>query len=102
ARAPHPTAHPGHALMAWTVVAFVPDLMDRSRLSGVDGVSFVASPAALGEAASTADPVVVDLRRPRVLEVLSSVTAVAPRVIAFGSHVDEELLAAARAAGCSE
>jgi DNA-binding NarL/FixJ family response regulator len=88
--------------MAWTVVAFVPDLMDRSRLSGIDGVSFVASPAALVEAASTADLVVVDLGRPRVLEVLPSITSLAPRVIAFGSHVDEELLAAARRAGCRE
>jgi hypothetical protein len=37
--------------------------------------------------------------RPGVLEVLPSVSA---RVIGFGSHVDRDLLAAARAAGCDQ
>jgi CheY-like chemotaxis protein len=88
-------------MMPITIVAYIPDLMDRSRLAGID-VTFVASPAALVEEAATADVVVVDLGRPRVLEVLSSVTALAPRVIAFGSHVDADLLEVARAAGCND
>jgi hypothetical protein len=80
--------------MAWTVAAYVPDLMDRSRLAGIE-ITFVASPAALAD--TPADLVVVDLGRPGALEALPSITA---RVIGFGSHVDAELLAAAGAAGC--
>ena len=83
--------------MAWTVAAYVPDLMDRSRLAGIE-ITFVVSPAAL--ASVDADVVVVDLGRPGALEVLPSITG--RRVIAFGSHVDAELLAAARAAGCDD
>jgi hypothetical protein len=81
-----------------TVFAFVPDLMDRSRLSGLD-VTFVVTPAELG-AAGVDDIVVVDLSRPGVLDAL---IATGPaRTIGFGSHVDRALLDAARAAGCSE
>ena len=79
------------------VVAYVPDLMDRSRLAGV---AFVATPAELVD--TDADIVVVDLSRPGVLDVLPAVAERVPRVIGFGSHVDTELLAAARAAGCTE
>jgi hypothetical protein len=80
------------------VVAYVPDLMDRSRISSVAGASveFVSSPPELRSA--LADLVIVDLGRPGVLEVLPEV---ATPTIGFGSHVDRELLAAARAAGCS-
>ena len=81
-----------------TVYAFVPDLMDRSRLSGLD-VSFVASPDELGVAGAD-DIVVVDLSRPGVLEALTAVGSA--RTIGFGSHVDRELLDAARAAGCDD
>ena len=87
------------------VVAYVPDLMDRSRLSAVGGavggaaVEFVSSPAGLRDLAASADLVIVDLERPGVLEILPEVKA---RTIGFGSHVDRALLAAARAAGCSE
>jgi hypothetical protein len=77
------------------VVAYVPDLMDRSRFPA--GVSFVATPAELVDAA--ADLVVVDLGRPGVLEVLASITA---PTVGFGSHVDTALLEAARAAGCDQ
>ena len=76
--------------------AFVPDLMDRSRLNGIPGVEFVASPDAL--AAEGADVVVVDLSRPGVLDALARLIDV--RTIGFGSHVDRDLLAAARDAGC--
>jgi hypothetical protein len=81
------------------IVAYVPDLMDRSKLTAtVAGVAFVASPAEL--VASDAEVVVVDLSRPGVLDVLPELTG--RRVIGFGSHVDRELLDRARAAGCSE
>ncbi len=79
------------------VTAYVPDLMDRSKLAAAGEVTFVSTPGEL--AAATADLVVVDLSRPGVMEVLSQVGV---RTIGFGSHVDHELLAAARAAGCDE
>ena len=81
-----------------TVYAFVPDLMDRSRLTGLD-VTFVPGAEGLA-AAGPDDVVVVDLSRPGVLDALSAVGAA--RTIGFGSHVDRELLDAARAAGCDE
>jgi hypothetical protein len=80
------------------VAAYVPDLMDRSRLAAVGDVSFVAAPSELPGV--VADVVVVDLSRPGVLEVLGELTGV--RTVGFGSHVDEDLLAAATAAGCAE
>lgn len=78
-----------------TVVAYVPDLMDRSKLQSVVD-RFVTTPDALrGE---PADIVVVDLSRPGVLDVVPALDA---RVVAFGRHDNVELLDAARAAGCA-
>jgi hypothetical protein len=86
-----------------SVVAFVPDLMDRSKVSAaVPGVRFVATPAALADAAAGAEVVAVDLGRPGVLDVLPAVVATGARVVAFGSHVDRGTLDTARAAGCAE
>lgn len=82
------------------IAAYVPDLMDRSRLTGVADVAFVATPAEL--ASVDADVVVVDLSRPGVLDMLPAVVGRVPRIVGFGSHVDTELLAAARAAGCTD
>ena len=84
------------------VVAYLPDLMDRSRLAAVEGVAFVATPAELAAVDVDVDVVVVDLSRPGVLDVLPAVAARVARVVGFGSHVDTELLAAARAAGCTD
>jgi hypothetical protein len=83
------------------VVAYVPDLMDRSRLAapGVS-VTFVASPAAL--AGVDADLVVVDLGRPGVLDVLGELDRTGVPVIGFASHVDRDLMTAARDAGCGQ
>src|SRR5687768_10792699 len=86
-----------------SVVAYVPDLMDRSKVSAAAGdVRFVARPGALVEAAAAADLVVVDLSRPGVIDALADVAALGVRVIGFGSHVDREVLDEARAAGCSQ
>ncbi len=82
-----------------TTFAFVPDLMDRSRLTGLE-VTFVATPEELA-AAGADDVVVVDLSRAGVLDALAGLGGGA-RTIGFGSHVDRELLDAARAAGCDE
>lgn len=74
------------------VVGWVPDLMDRSRLGA--GVAFVARPEDL--AGSDADLAVVDLSR---LDDLRRVGRVPGRLVGFAPHVDDEVLAAARAAG---
>jgi DNA-binding NarL/FixJ family response regulator len=78
------------------VVAYVTDLMDRSKVeSAVDGVSFARDPAA----AAAADVIVVDLAR--FGNAVGAIRAAAPdaRIVAFGPHVDDELLERARAAG---
>lgn len=87
------------------VVAHVPDLMDRSKLAALPGaeVTFVGDPAGLAVAASArgATVVVVDLSRPGVLEALAA-GGLPERVVGFGSHVDGDLLRAAREAGCTD
>ena len=78
------------------VVALVSDLMDRSRVSAaVPDVVFAADPAACADA----DVVIVDLARHS--ESVAAVRAAAPsaRVVAFGPHVDDALLADARTDG---
>jgi hypothetical protein len=80
------------------VVAYAPDLMDRSRLAAaIPGVVFVRSAHEL--TATPARLVLLDLSRPGALDAVPSITA---PVVGFGAHVDDELLAAARAAGCAE
>lgn len=76
------------------IVAYVPDLMDRSKLPGA---RFVARPEDL--VGTDATIVIVDLSRPGVLDVLPGVVATGVRVIGFGSHVDAATLDAARVAG---
>ena len=80
------------------VVAVIPDLMDRSRLSapGVE-VVFVDDPEGLADA--HADLVVADLARPGAIE---SLGAVAGPTVGFVAHIDEATMAAALAAGCDE
>jgi DNA-binding NarL/FixJ family response regulator len=78
------------------VVALVSDLMDRSRVSAaVPDVAFTTDPAACVDA----DVVVIDLGRHS--ESVAAVRAVTPsaRIVAFGPHVDDELLAGAQASG---
>lgn len=83
--------------MIWV---YVTDLMDRSRVaSAVPDARFVRAPEALLEA-SADDTVVVDVSRPGVLDALPAITA--RRIIGYGSHVERDLLARAKAAGCTE
>jgi hypothetical protein len=77
------------------VLAFVPDLMDRSKLGA--GVEFVRTIDELADA-EPGDVVLIDLARAASLPVLAD----GVRSIAFGSHVDDERLAAARAAGIDD
>jgi hypothetical protein len=80
-----------------TVLAYVPDLMDRSKVAAAGDVEFVSEPSELvGRVASL---VVVDLGREGVVEVLPQIDG---RVIGYARHTSTEILEAARAAGCDE
>ncbi len=86
-------------MTARRVVAVVPDLMDRSRLRA-DGVELSHVPlgrlvAAVADEGSV-DLVVVDLSRDGALEVAAALDV---GVVGFAPHVDDALLARARAAG---
>lgn len=84
------------------VVALVPDLMDRSKLARLGDVEVVHVRRAEDLAAVVVDGdlVVLDLARPGVLDALRA--GLAGTVVGFASHVDADLIAAARAAGCTE
>jgi hypothetical protein len=90
---------------AATVVALCVDLMDRSRIAAArPEVVFVRTPAALLQRVATGDvrEVIVDLARPGALDAIGTVVAAGVAITAYGSHVDDALLDAARAAGCTE
>jgi hypothetical protein len=89
-----------------SAVAYVPDLMDRSRLEiacriAGRSVDFVRD---LDELVSAVEGgamfVVVDLAHPGVLDVLPRLGRA--HTVGFGSHVDKTLLDAAHQAGCDE
>jgi hypothetical protein len=81
------------------VIAYVPDLMDRSRLGGLgDAVTYVGSVDELATAGAD-DTVIVDLGRSGAVEAAGAAAGRGARVIGFASHVDEDLLRAAAAAG---
>lgn len=80
------------------VVALTPDLADRSKVSAaIPDVVHVGAAALLARAADGADLVLVDLTRPGATDAIAGLHAA--RVVAFGPHVDGDLLAAATAAG---
>jgi hypothetical protein len=74
------------------VVALTSDLMDRSRISGAVGDVEFARDAT---ACAGADVVVVDLARHATDVAAARAAAPLARIVAFGPHVDEELLAQA-------
>ncbi len=79
------------------VVALSADLIDRSKISAAyPQAKLVRSTAKMLEEAGDATLVMVDLTRLEDPGVLASLDC---RVVAFGSHVDDALLAAAEAAG---
>ena len=78
------------------VVALVPDLMDRSRVSAaVPDVVFASDPAGC----AAADIVIVDLARHSAAVAALRAAAPSARILAFGPHVDDQLLEGARADG---
>ncbi|MGI9032985.1 MAG: hypothetical protein ACR2HY_04760 [Acidimicrobiales bacterium] len=80
-------------------VAYVPDLMDRSRMSGAAAdITFVAAPDQLADASAGADLVIVDLTRPGALGAVGALGG--HKVIGFANHTERELMEAARTAGC--
>jgi CheY-like chemotaxis protein len=96
-----------------TVILLSADLTVMSRVQGAAaqaGVStrVVSSAAALNELASgePATLLIIDLNSPQldVRSVVERFRATSPegRIVAFGPHVHEERLAAARAAGCDQ
>ena len=73
------------------VVAYAPDLADRSRIeAALPDVTFVKSLDDL----PAADVLILDLSRAATFPSTN-----ASRVIGYGSHVDDALLAGARVAG---
>ena len=81
------------------VVAYVPDLMDRSKVAAAADCVFVSRPAALAALCPEADVVVVDLTKPGVVDVLAELDG---RIIGFANHTSREVMDAARAAGCEQ
>jgi len=82
------------------IVAYVPDLMDRSKVAAAGDVTFVSRPVDLAAAGADADLVVVDLTRPGVVDALASLAGT--RVVGFANHTSRDVMAAARAAGCEQ
>lgn len=108
---PPPPPPPGQAgAGAQRVVAFVPDLMDRSKLESAArahglGLDLVARASELvGAVAGGASLVIVDLSRPGVLDAVRGLSGLAEqvRVLGFGSHVERDLLRCASEAGCAQ
>src|SRR5205823_6263195 len=78
------------------VAAYVPDLMDRSKVAAAaPDVTFV--PRAADLAAVDADLIVLDLTRPGALDVIGGLQA---RTVGFCRHTMRDVMAAAEAAGC--
>lgn len=91
------------------VVAYVPDLMLGSRVSGAAkqagvGLKMCGTADALAAAAPEARLVIVDLNARGAIGLVERVAALAeaPQMVGFVSHVDAETIEAARAAGCGE
>lgn len=86
--------------MSRRVLAYVPDLMDRSKVSSAaEGVTFVSGPAELADQATADDLVVVDLMRPGVMDVLDHL---AGEVVGFANHAERDLMEMARSRGCDQ
>jgi hypothetical protein len=76
------------------IVAFVPDLMDRSRFPSDAGVTFVRSP---DDITDDGDLIIVDLNRAGAFEAVKNINEI--RRIGFTNHENTELIQQANAAG---
>lgn len=80
------------------VVAYVPDLIDRSRITSVRAQAvFVDDLSGLAAASRSADVVLLDLSRHGVVDAIAGLNA--PRVVGFTNHTQRNAMEAARAAG---
>ncbi|HUR48623.1 MAG TPA: hypothetical protein VMY88_03700 [Acidimicrobiales bacterium] len=80
------------------VLAFVPDLIDRSRITNVvEDAEFADSIDGLVAASAGADIVLVDLSRAGVLDALGRLEC--HRIVGFTNHTDKAGMEGARAAG---
>jgi hypothetical protein len=98
------TSQPGEggAAAAGVIVAYVPDLMDRSKVAkAAPGTQFVASADALVTSAVGARLVVVDLARPGALDAVTAINAMGVATVGFASHVNHPLMTSAKEAGCA-
>lgn len=82
-------------------MAFVPDLMDRSKLNGVTDLVVVNAAAGIDSIAGLGpgDVVAVDLSREGALDAAARAAGRGATVYGFASHVDTETMRAASAAG---
>ena len=86
------------ALNPVSVVAFVPDLMDQSKLRlAMPDICFVKEVSELIDI--EVDLAVVDLSKSEVLEVLHKIDS---KILGFASHVDKEIIALNAIAKLSE
>lgn len=85
--------------MSSRTVVVTGDLMDRSKISAaLEDAVFARNVAIAIELAPELELAVVDLRVASADDI-ATLVARGARVVAFGSHVDESVLAAARSAG---
>jgi len=81
-----------------SVVAFVPDLMDQSKLRlAMPDICFVKEVSELIDV--EVDLVVIDLSKSEVLEILPLIDS---KILGFASHVDKEIISLAEEAGCEK
>ncbi|HUR79084.1 MAG TPA: hypothetical protein VMZ22_14135 [Acidimicrobiales bacterium] len=82
-------------------VAYVPDLLDRSRFNAVPNLIVVTTAAAIDSIAGLGpgDVVAVDLAREGALAAAGRAAARGATVYGFASHVDTDTLKAAKAEG---
>ena len=80
------------------VIAYVPDLIDRSRITTVEpDAQFFDRPADLSSVSSDADVALIDISRKGAVDVVSALQC--SRVVAFTNHTDRATMERARAAG---
>lgn len=80
------------------VLAFVPDLIDRSRIASVvEDAKFVDSVEALVPASADADIVLVDISRAGAVDALRHLKC--HRIVGFTNHTDKAGMEGARDAG---
>jgi CheY-like chemotaxis protein len=98
----------GNGLMLTDDLIFFSRVSETARANGLV-VRQARTPAALLELAKREPPggVILDLQNegldlPALLSGLRESCPAIPKVIAFGSHVEAEVLSAARAAGCDK